>query len=285
VIAQINDAVPWTTGDALVSLDRIDHVVRADRPLPIVERGGEPDEALTSIARSAAALVPDGATVQLGLGEVTEAVALALTSHRRLGLHTGIAGDALVDLIESGALTGVDKPVDRGLAVSGMVVGSERLYRFVDRQPAIALRSTSHTHAAGVLARFEDLVAVNGAAEVDLTGQVNAERAAGVYLGAVGGHADFAHAAAASKDGRSIVVLRSTARRGSLSRIVSKLDGGTVTTPRSYVDSVVTEHGVADLQGCSLEERVLRLVAVAAPEHRDALWASWVSECAAGSRA
>jgi acyl-CoA hydrolase len=269
VIAQVNEAVPWTSGDSLVSFDRLDHVVYADHPLPTILRD-RPDETLQVIAGHAAALVPDGSTLQLGLGEAVDALALGLRTHHRLGLHTGIVGDALVGLMESGALTGAEKQIDRHLAVTTMLLGSEHLYRFADRNFGVSLRSSEHTHGPRPLAELENLVAVNGALEVDLTGQVNAEWVAGSYAGAVGGHSDFAHAAAVAPFGRSIVLLRSTTPSGA-SRIVVGLDGGVVTTPRSYVDLVVTEHGVADLRGRSLDERIERLIAIAAPQHRAVL--------------
>jgi acetyl-CoA hydrolase len=178
-------------------------------------------------------------------------------------------GDAVVDLVEAGVLTGRRKPADRGLIVTGAALGSQRLFDFLDRAEDVLMRPVSYTHRPETLAQVGRLVAINGAVEVDLSGQVNAEVAAGRYVGAVGGQVDFLRGAAAN-GGLGIVALPSVVARTGATRIVTALSGP-VTTARADVDLVVTEHGVARLRGLDLEQRAAALVGVAAPEHRDDL--------------
>ena len=179
-------------------------------------------------------------------------------------------GDGMADLIEAGVVTNTRKPFDRGLTVAGALFGTGKLNHFAHRNPALLMCPPSHTHALPVLARIPHFIAINSALEVDLTGQVNAEVADGTYVGAVGGQADFVRGALAAPHGRAIIALPATARRGSASRIVTKLTGP-VTSPRSDADVVVTEWGVAELRGATLAERARRMIAVAAPDFREAL--------------
>jgi acyl-CoA hydrolase len=211
--------------------------------------------------------------LQLGIGSVPGAVASGLARRRDLAVHGGVVGDWIVDLMESGVVTNVHKPIDAGVTTTGAVFGSRRLYDYVDDNPGIRLRPISYTHDPQVLIQLERLVAVNGAVEVDLTGQVNAETLRGVHIGAVAGQVDFVRAAMVSPGGRSIIALRSAARGGEVTRIVSRLADGVVTTPRSDADVVITEHGVAHLRGVPLPERARRLIAIADPAVRDALTA------------
>ena len=267
VVAEVNDRVPRTRGDTLVAADRLDHVVFSSRP-PVTVDPPPPSPTSARIGALVAGLVPDGATVQLGVGGVAPAVAAALGRHQDLGLHCGVLGDWYVELSRSGALTNAAKAVDRGVSVTASLAGTSRLYDHVARDERLELHPVSHTHDRAVLARLGSLVAVNSAIEVDLTGQVNAETVGGVHVGAVGGQVDFVRAAMASTGGRSIIALPSTAARGTRSRIVARLADAVVTTPRSDADVVVTEHGIADLRGASLPERAQRLIAVADPAAR-----------------
>ena len=186
-------------------------------------------------------------------------------------MHTGVVSDVLVDLVEAGTLTNTRKGRDAGRTVAGGLFGSERLRRFADGNPALAMRSSDYTHHPGVLATLHALHAINSAVEVDLSGQVNAELAAGRYLGAVGGQVDFMRGANASPGGRAIIALPSTTADGRRSRIVASLDGRPVTTPRSDADLVVTEFGVAELRGRSLPDRARRLIAIAHPAFQEEL--------------
>ena len=268
VIAEVNDAVPYTFGELLPAA-RIDcavHVARA--PVEVAAAAiGAGDEA---IARHAAAYIGDGAVIQTGVGAVPDAILRLLHDRKDLGVHSGMLGDGLVALVEAGVVTNARKAIDPGVSINGALIGTDRLYRFAHRNPAIRMCSTAYTHDAAVLARLENLVTINSAMEVDLTGQVNAEQSGATYLGGTGGQVDFVRAGARSPGGHSIVALPATAKGGTISRIVPALSGP-VTTARSEVDLIVTEYGAAELKGRSFAERSRRLVAIAHPDFRDAL--------------
>lgn len=221
-----------------------------------------------AIAHRVAGLVEDGATLQLGIGTVPEAVLAALGAHRDLGIHSGVIGDGVADLMQQDVITNRRKSIDAGKTITGMALGSQRLYRFLDQNRHVGFRPADYTHDIDVLAQLERFVAINSALEVDLTGQMNAEVAEGVYVGAVGGAVDFLRGAARSRSGVPIVTLPS--RAGRCSRIVARLNGP-VTTVRSDAGLIVTEYGVADLRGASLETRVERMLAIAHPDQRAAL--------------
>ena len=212
-------------------------------------------------------MIEDGATLQFGLGALPEAILGQLADRRDLGVHSGAIGDQVAALMQSGVINNARKSIDRGVSIAGIMFGSQRLHDFAHNNPQIQFRSSSYTHGPGVLAQIERFTAINSAVEVDLSGQINAEVAAGAYVGAVGGAVDFLRAAHYSRGGLPIVALSSTA--GKHSRIVAKLNGP-VSTPRSDAGIIVTEYGVADLRGATLGERARRLLAIAHPEHRGA---------------
>lgn len=268
VIAEVNERMPWVHGGEMPADLRIDAVVRTARALPTLPPAkiGATER---RVAAGVAALVPDGATIQLGVGTLPDAVLEALSGHRDLGVHSGMLTGAVVPLLESGVVTNARKPIDRGITVSGMVIGDERLYAYAHRNAALRLAGPDYTHALAVLAQLPDFVSVNAAVEVDLCGRVNAEVAGGAYVGAVGGAMDFIRGAAAALRGRAIIALPSVARDGKTSRIVAAC--ATVTTPAADVDLVATEWGVAALRGIDYAERARRLVSIAHPDHRDAL--------------
>src|SRR5215469_15609490 len=218
-----------------------------------------------------ARLIPDQATIELGLGAIPETVTHALGCKRGLGVHSGAIGDGIADLMEAGIVDNRHKEIDTGTTVATMLMGTRRLYRFADRNPSIHIRATSYTHDALVLGNFRRFVAINGALEVDMTGQVNAETIAGRHVGLVGGQMDFVRAANRAPEGRSIIALQSTNRDRTRSRIVARLADGVVTTPRAEADLVVTEYGIAELRGRTLAERAHALIAVADPNFRSAL--------------
>ena len=267
VIAEVNDQVPWTGGGEVFPSERVDLFLETSRPLVQVPSmaPGWTDEA---IARQVAHFVGDGATLQLGIGAVPSAVLRALTDRRDLGLHLPMLTDTAVELIEEGVVTNARKPVDAGVTVTGLLLGTDRLYRFAHRNTEVAVRGSYQISDERVLAAIPDLVTINSAIEVDLTGQVNAEEIGGRFVGAVGGQADFVRAGHRSVGGRSIVALPSTA--GAASRIVTRL-GGPVTTARSDVDVIVTEFGAAELRAQPLAERARRLIRIAHPDHREVL--------------
>lgn len=269
VIAEVNADAPWVHG-ATLRLDEIDAWVQSDQPVVDVP-AGKSGEAEAAIARHIAGRIEDGSTLQLGIGNLPDAVLQALHGHRNLGLHSGTIGDRAADLAEAGVITNTHKGIDAGVSVTGLLMGTARTRRWAHRNPALRIAGTEYTHSARVLGQINRLVAINAAIEVDLTGQINAEVVAGQYLGAVGGAMDFLRAAAISPGGLPIVALPATAR--GQSRIVARLSGP-VSTPRADAGLIVTEHGVADLRGLSLSGRMQAMLAIAAPEHRDTLSAS-----------
>jgi acyl-CoA hydrolase len=266
LVAEINHRMPRTTGTARIPLDAFAATVETDRPLT-ESLSREPDDVERSIGKHVATLIEDGDTIQMGVGSLTEAVLAALSGHRDLGVHSGMVTDGVMALVESGVITGSRKEIDPGLVVTGAALGSSRLYERVGQFP-VEFRPASYTHAPEVLAQLRSLVSINSAIEVDLLGQVGAELRRGVYIGAVGGQVDFSRAAALTGS-RSIIALRSES--AGESTINPTLRGGVVTTARVEVDAVVTEHGVALLTGCTVAERAARLIAVAAPQHRERL--------------
>ncbi len=221
------------------------------------------------IASWASPYIGDGATIQFGIGAVPDALMLQLRDRRRLGVHSGMLSDGFVDLVECGAITNEHKPFDRGVSVTGALMGTNRLYQLCERNPAVRLAPLSYTHDPARLALLPNLVSINSALEIDLTGQVNAEALGTNTLGGVGGQVDFVRGAALSSGGRSIMALGSITPKGA-SRIVAQLSGP-VTTARSDVDLVVTEHGVAELRGRSLRQRVRAMIAIADPSQRESL--------------
>ncbi len=264
VIAEIDERLPVTSQDALVAAEDIDVLTECDADEVLIA-DPEPTEIDRRVAAHVAGLIPDGATIQLGVGALPVAVCRALEHHKNLGVHSGVISDIIVDLVEKGVIT----PARR--MVTGGLFGTRRLMNFADGNDMIEMRSSDYTHNHQVLARLPNLYSVNSGVEVDLTGNVNSEIAAGRYLGAVGGQADFVRGAVASLGGRSIMALPSTTPDGKHSRIVASLEGRPVTTTRADIDIVVTEYGVADLRGRSFGERAERLRAIAHPDFRDRL--------------
>lgn len=267
VIVEVNEQCPWTFGERFLTDDDIDVVVRTSRA-PLESPVVVPGETDRAIARNVAALIEDGATLQFGLGALPEAILGELSGHRDLGVHSGTVGDKVAELMECGVITNARKSVDAGVTVTGMMMSTRRMHRFAHCNPAVQFRGTDGIHGAAALARHERFTALNSAIEVDLTGQIAAEVAGGAYLGAVGGALDFLRAARTSRGGLPVVALPS--RAGTASRIVARLSGP-VSTPRSDAGVIVTEHGVADLRGRSLRERVRRMIAIADPALRESL--------------
>jgi acyl-CoA hydrolase len=268
VIAEVNDQVPFTHGETIpaAAIDVAVTVSRAPVEVPAA-RIGPTDEA---IAGHCAAYIGDGSVIQTGVGAVPDAILRQLHDRKDLGVHSGMLGDGLVDLIEAGVVTNARKEIDVGVTINGALIGTRRLYEFCGDNPAIRMTPTSYTHDAAVLGRLSRLVTINSALEVDLTGQVNAEQSGSAYLGGTGGQVDFVRAGARSPGGAALMVLAATAKGGSISKIVPALSGP-VTTARTEVDVIVTEYGAAELKGQPLAERARRLTAIAHPDFREEL--------------
>lgn len=270
VVAEVDDRLPVTGQDALVSIDQIDVLVAADDD-EILLADDAPSELEARIASNVATVIPDRATVQFGIGGLSVAVAQALFGHRDLGVHSGVLSDVFVDLVEKGVVTNAYKGVDQGVSVTGCLFGTRRLTDFASDNRVLAMRSVEYTHNPLTMAKISALYSINFAIEVDLTGQVNAEVAAGLYLGAVGGQGPFVRGSQYSTGGRSIIALPSTTPDGRTSRIIASIANRPVTTPRGDADMVITEYGVADLRGASFSQRRKRLSAIAHPNHREDL--------------
>lgn len=270
VIAEVNDKLPWTFCEPPVDSTRLDLVVRTSRgPGQMTAEPVGPLE--HEIARHVANYIDDGTTIQIGIGAIPDAVLAGIGDRRHLGIHSGLITDRVADLIERGIVTNARKPLDTGVTTTAILAGSSRLFAFAHKNPAVRLFSYAHTHNARVLCRLDKFVAINSAVEVDLTGQVNAELASGVYVGGTGGQGDFVRGAMMAARGHSIIALPSTARDGAISRIVPALKNVPVTTPRSDADIIVTEFGAAELRGQPLDERIRRMTAISHPNFREAL--------------
>jgi len=270
VVAEVNDLLPVTYGDTRVESADVDRVVSVSRrPFEV---GARPALALEKeIAAHVSRLIGDGATLQIGLGSLPDAILESLTGKKDLGVHSGTIGDRVADLVDAGVITNRKKSIDTGRCVAGALLGSQRLYRWAHRNSFLAMRSPRYTHDILVHAAIPRLVGINTAIEVDLTGQMNAEIAQGRHVGMVGGHADFMRGCLRSQGGRGIIAMEATARNGTVSRVVPRLSGGIVTTPRSDADIIVTEYGIAELRGCTVSERARQLIAIAHPSFRRTL--------------
>ena len=270
VVAEINDLLPVTFGETRIETTDVDHVVHVSRP-PFEVPSQTPRAIEREIATHVCRLIGDGATLQIGLGSLPDAVLESLTAKRDLGVHSGTLGDRVVDLVDAGVITNRKKPVDTGKCVTATLLGSERAYRWAHRNTLLEMRSPRYTHDILVHAEIPRLTGINTALEVDLTGQLNAEIAGGQNVGMIGGHGDFMRGCLKSRGGRGIIVMGATARNGTVSRIVSTLNRGIVTTPRSDADTIVTEYGIAELRGRSVSERARQLIAIAHPDFRRTL--------------
>lgn len=269
VIAEVNDRLPWTYCDGSIDPARIDLIVRTSRPLVQVrpQAVGHIEE---RIARFVANYIGDGATLQIGVGAIPDAVMALIGDRHELGFHSGLINDRVADLIEQGVVTNSRKPIDTGITTAALLVGTDRLYRFAHRNKKIKLFTYQHTHRAEILSQLGNFISINSAIEVDLSGQINAETASGEYIGGVGGQGDYVRGAQLAA-GRSIIAFPATARDDTISRVVPSLADGNVTTPRSDADIIVTEFGAVELRGQTIAERARRLAAISHPKFRPSL--------------
>ena len=268
VVAEVNRQVPQTRCERPLRDSDIDVIVETDCA-PVQTPSGKYGDKESRIAEFASGFIPDKATLQMGNGAIPEAIIATLKSRRGLGIHSGMVGDSVADLVKAGVVTNEHKEIDRGLSVTGCLMGTSRLFEFADRNEALLMCSVSHTHGQNMLSRLSRFVSINSAVEVDLTGQVNAESIGSDYVGVVGGQVDYVRAASVSPGGCSIIALPATTKDGS-TKIVAALSGP-VTTARSDTGVVTTEFGAADLRGKSLQQRAKAMIAIADPAHREAL--------------
>ncbi len=276
IIAEVNEKMPRTLGDSFIHVSRLTHIVPVNYPIPehIMASEGKSD-IIEKIAGHVASLIPDGATMQLGIGAIPDAVLKYLFDKKDLGIHTELFSDGVIDLVNAGVLTNARKSLHPGKIVSGFILGTKRLYEWVDDNPMIELHRSEYVNDPFVIAQNDRMVAVNSAIEVDLTGQICADSIGPKLYSGVGGQLDFVYGASRSKGGVPIIALPSVAtlRDGTqLSKIVSMLKPGAgVVTSRNHVRFVVTEHGIADLYGKTIRQRAQALINVADPQFREGL--------------
>ncbi len=274
IIAEVNPRMPRTLGDSMVHVGEIAHLVPVDSALPelVVE---ELDDICREIGHHVASLIPDGATLQTGIGRIPHAVLEALGNRHDLGVHTEMLSDSVIDLVEAGVITGKKKTLLPGKIVTSFVMGTQRLYEWVHDNPAVEMRPSEFTNDPFTVARNDSMVAINSALAVDLTGQVAADTLMGRFFSGIGGQVDFIRGAARSRGGKPVIALPSTAKDGQLSRIRPALEEGAgIVTSRGDVHYVVTEYGIADLWGKSIRQRVMSLIDIAHPDHRAELLAA-----------
>ena len=274
VIAQINPKMPRTLGDSFIHLNKIHHLVEVSDEILEAPMGQVSDLAM-KIGRTIADLIEDGSTLQLGIGEIPDAVLYYLSEKKDLGIHSEMVSDGVIDLIERGVITNERKTIHPGKVILGFVLGTRRLYDFIDNNPIFEFHPSQYTNDPYIISRNDRQVAINSALEIDLTGQVCADSLGYSFYSGIGGQVDFIRGAARSKGGKPIIALPATAREETISRIVPHLkQGAGVVTSRGDVHYVVTEFGVAYLHGKTLRERCRELIRIAHPKFRDELEAA-----------
>ncbi|MBW0435145.1 acetyl-CoA hydrolase/transferase family protein [Leptospira yasudae] len=270
VIAQVNENMPRTHGDGIIHVDRIHSLVEGHQTL--YEHVSEtPSEVELAIGKNVASLVEDGATLQMGIGAIPNAVLTCLTSHKDLGIHTEMFSDGVMELVQKGVITGIRKKKHPGKIVSGFVMGTRKLYDFIDDNPQVAMLDIGYINDPHVIRKNPKVTAINSAVEVDLTGQVCADTIGTRQYSGVGGQMDFIRGASLSERGKPIIALPSSTSKGE-SRIVPMLKpGADVVTTRAHVHYIVTEYGIANLYGKNLRQRAKALIEIAHPNHRETL--------------
>jgi 4-hydroxybutyrate CoA-transferase len=267
VIAQMNSTFPRTSG-IKIHLDALTWIVECDRPTVelVSPKFGEVER---RIGEYIASLVPDGATLQLGIGAIPEAALLCLRDKKDLGIHSEMFSDGVVALAEAGVITNKKKTINAGKFIVTFLMGTKKLYDFVNNNPAVEMHPVDYVNDSYIIGQHDNMIAINSALQVDLSGQINAEMIGEVQYTGVGGQVDFVRGAGRSKGGKAIIALPSTAAKGTISRICRSLDtGSAVTTSRNDVQYVITEYGIADLRGKTLQQRADALIGIAHPDFR-----------------
>ncbi len=271
IIAEVNQQMPRTLGDSFIHVSKLSHIVPVDYQLPELPMSDEGhSDVVESIAQHIASLIPDGATMQLGIGAIPDAVLKYLFGKKDLGVHSELFSDGIIDLVDAGVLTNARKTLHPGKIIAGFTLGTQRLYKWVDDNPIIEFHPTEYVNDPFVIAQNERMVAINSAIEIDLTGQICADSIGHKFYSGVGGQLDFIYGASRSKDGVPIIALPSTAK--DFSRIVATLKPGAgVVTTRNHVRYIVTEFGIADLYGKTIKQRAQSLIGISAPQFREEL--------------
>ena len=271
VIAQVNPKMPRTHGDGFVHVNNIDSLVLQESELPEVDYSSKANEGIVQIGKNVASLIEDGATLQLGIGSIPDQVLQNLYSHRNLGIHTEMMSDGVIPLIQKGIINNSMKKLNVGRSITGFIIGTRKLYDFVDDNPQIRVMDIAYVNDTNVIRQNPRATAINSAIEIDLTGQVCADSIGTFQYSGIGGQMDFIRGASLSEDGKPIIAMPSTTSRGA-SRIVPFLkEGAGVVTTRGHVHWVVTEYGIIDLFGKNLKQRAKALIEIAHPAHREAL--------------
>jgi acetyl-CoA hydrolase len=275
IIAEVNQQMPRTLGDAFIHVSKLDYMVPVDYNLPELGMGGEGSSEITqTIAGFCAELIPDGATMQMGIGAIPDAVLNFLYDKKDLGIHTELFSDGVIELVEAGVLTNAQKTLHPGKIIAGFILGTKKLYRWVHDNPLIELHPTEYVNDPFIISQNDRMVAINSAIELDLTGQICADSIGPKIYSGVGGQLDFIYGASRSNGGVPIIALPSTAKDDSISRITTMLKPGAgVVTSRNHVRYVITEYGIADLYGKTIRQRAQALIKVAHPKFRDELTA------------
>jgi len=272
VVAQVNDCMPRTYGDSFIHVSDIDAVVESSRPLCELKQPVVTDMHV-AIARNVAGLIEDGAVLQTGIGGIPDAVLPFLTDRKNLGIHSELVSDGVIPLIEAGVITGARKNFKPRKIIVSFVLGTKKMFEFVDNNPIFEFHPTAYTNNPGLIARNDRMVAINSALQVDLTGQVCSDSIGNQFYSGIGGQVDFLRGASRSKRGKPIIAISSTAKSGTISRIVPMLSPGAgVVTSRGLVRYVVTEHGIAYLHGKSIRDRAKSLIEIAHPKFRNELY-------------
>ncbi len=270
IIAEVNEQMPRTLGDSFIHINKLDYIIPVNYPLPEVPMGGAGDKVVETIAGHIAELIPDGATMQMGIGAIPDAVLNFLYDKKDLGVHTELFSDGVIELVEAGVLTNAQKTLHPGKIIAGFILGNKRLYNWCHNNPLIEFHRTEYVNDPFVIAQNDKMVAINSALEIDLTGQVCADSIGPKLYSGVGGQLDFIYGASRSKGGVPIIALPSKAKN--FSRIVAMLkQGAGVVTSRNHVRYIVTEYGIADLYGKTIRQRATSLIQIAHPEFRDEL--------------
>ena len=266
----MNRNVPRAWGQAMIPMDMIDIFVEGDTPLEPAHFS-EPSEVEIAIGKHCAALIDDGACLQMGIGAIPNAVLAQLGGHKDLGIHTEMFADGVLELVEKGVITGANKVTDKGKLVSTFLMGSQKVYDFIDDNPMVAMMDVGYTNDPFIISRNPKMTAINSAVQIDLTGQVCADSIGTKFYSGVGGQVDFVYGASLAPQGKAIIAMPSCTNKGGSKIAPTIIEGGGVVTTRAHVHYVVTEFGAVDLYGKSLQERARLLISIAHPDHQEEL--------------